>query len=132
MLYEVITCSSELTYRVFEELLSQEMRRVAIYGAIGDFSVITSYSIHYTKLYEVLLQSLQMGQVEDFNQDIEFGKVFHRSAGIEFHDIGIIGTDGPTDVGQQIPAVFRTDQQPRPVGTVGRTSRLPRKQMEYA
>ena len=30
-------CSSELTYRVFEGLLSQEMRRVAIYGAIGDF-----------------------------------------------------------------------------------------------
>lgn len=30
-------CSSELTCRVFEDLLSQEMRRVAIYGAIGDF-----------------------------------------------------------------------------------------------
>ncbi|AKB29485.1 Phosphoesterase [Methanosarcina siciliae C2J] len=30
-------CASELTYRVFEEILSQEMRRVAIYGAIGDF-----------------------------------------------------------------------------------------------
>lgn len=30
-------CSSELTYRVFEDLLSEEMKRVAIYGAIGDF-----------------------------------------------------------------------------------------------
>jgi single-stranded-DNA-specific exonuclease len=30
-------CSSELTCRVFEDLLSPEMRRVAIYGAIGDF-----------------------------------------------------------------------------------------------
>lgn len=30
-------CSSELTYRVFEDLLSREMRRIAIYGAIGDF-----------------------------------------------------------------------------------------------
>jgi RecJ-like exonuclease len=30
-------CSSELTYRVFEDVLSKEMRRVAIYGAIGDF-----------------------------------------------------------------------------------------------
>ncbi|MDI9395689.1 MAG: DHHA1 domain-containing protein [Euryarchaeota archaeon] len=29
--------SSELTYRVFEDYLSKEMRRVAIYGAIGDF-----------------------------------------------------------------------------------------------
>ncbi|MCQ1536735.1 DHH family phosphoesterase [Methanosarcina sp. KYL-1] len=30
-------CSSELTYRLFEDLLSQDMRRIAIYGAIGDF-----------------------------------------------------------------------------------------------
>lgn len=30
-------CSSELTYRVFENRLSRDMRRVAIYGAIGDF-----------------------------------------------------------------------------------------------
>ena len=30
-------CSSELTYRVFENLLSEEMKRVAIYGSIGDF-----------------------------------------------------------------------------------------------
>lgn len=30
-------CSSELTYRVFDDLLSEEMKRVAIYGAIGDF-----------------------------------------------------------------------------------------------
>jgi RecJ-like exonuclease len=30
-------CSSELTYRVFEDFLSEEIRRVAIYGAIGDF-----------------------------------------------------------------------------------------------
>ncbi|AKB79047.1 Phosphoesterase [Methanosarcina horonobensis HB-1 = JCM 15518] len=30
-------CSSELTCRVFEDLLSEEMKRVAIYGAIGDF-----------------------------------------------------------------------------------------------
>lgn len=35
-------CSSELTYRVFEDLLSQEMRRIAIYGAIGDFCDNTS------------------------------------------------------------------------------------------
>jgi RecJ-like exonuclease len=30
-------CASELTCRVFEDLLSEEMERVAIYGAIGDF-----------------------------------------------------------------------------------------------
>ncbi len=30
-------CSAELTYRVFEDFLNEEMKRVAIYGAIGDF-----------------------------------------------------------------------------------------------
>lgn len=30
--------SSEQAYRTFEEKLSRDMRRVAIYGAIGDFS----------------------------------------------------------------------------------------------
>lgn len=36
-------CSSELACRVFEDLLNQEMRRVAIYGAIGDFCDNTPY-----------------------------------------------------------------------------------------
>lgn len=36
-------CSSELTYRVFEDFLSEEMKRVAIYGAIGDFCDNTPY-----------------------------------------------------------------------------------------
>jgi single-stranded-DNA-specific exonuclease len=35
--HDTEVCSSELTYRVFEDLLSEEMKRVAIYGAIGDF-----------------------------------------------------------------------------------------------
>ncbi len=35
--HDIETCSSELTYRVFEKKLSRDMRRIAIYGAIGDF-----------------------------------------------------------------------------------------------
>ena len=35
--HDTDVCSSELTYRVFEDLLSEEMKRVSIYGAIGDF-----------------------------------------------------------------------------------------------
>ena len=42
-------CSSELTYRVFEDLLSQEMRRIAIYGAIGDFCDNTSCVKNWVK-----------------------------------------------------------------------------------
>ncbi|MBN2111333.1 MAG: DHH family phosphoesterase [Methanosarcinaceae archaeon] len=30
-------CASELTYKVFEKRLNRDMRRVAIYGAIGDY-----------------------------------------------------------------------------------------------
>ena len=41
--HELETCSSELTYRVFEKRLSRDMRRVAIYGAIGDFCDNTPY-----------------------------------------------------------------------------------------
>lgn len=36
--HDTEVCSSELTYRVFENRLNRDMRRVAIYGAIGDFS----------------------------------------------------------------------------------------------
>ncbi|AKB47079.1 Phosphoesterase [Methanosarcina sp. Kolksee] len=35
--HDIEACSSELTYRVFEDRLDRDMRRVAIYGAIGDF-----------------------------------------------------------------------------------------------
>ncbi|RXA19547.1 DHH family phosphoesterase [Methanosarcina sp. MSH10X1] len=35
--HEPGACSSELTYRLFERRLNRDMRRVAIYGAIGDF-----------------------------------------------------------------------------------------------
>jgi single-stranded-DNA-specific exonuclease len=35
--HDLEACSSELTYRLFEEQLDRDMRRIAIYGAIGDF-----------------------------------------------------------------------------------------------
>jgi single-stranded-DNA-specific exonuclease len=35
--HDLSSCSSELTYSLFERRLAQEMSRVAIYGAIGDF-----------------------------------------------------------------------------------------------
>lgn len=35
--HDIEACSSELTYRLFEEQLDKDMRRIAIYGAIGDF-----------------------------------------------------------------------------------------------
>lgn len=35
--HDLEACSSELTYRLFEDRLDRDMRRIAIYGAIGDF-----------------------------------------------------------------------------------------------
>lgn len=35
--HDTEACSSELTYRTFESRLDRDIRRVAIYGAIGDF-----------------------------------------------------------------------------------------------
>ncbi|WP_319507898.1 DHHA1 domain-containing protein [uncultured Methanolobus sp.] len=37
MYHDLTVCASELTYKVFEKRLSRDMRRVAIYGAIGDY-----------------------------------------------------------------------------------------------
>jgi RecJ-like exonuclease len=34
---DITVCSSELTYKVLEKRLSRDIRRVAIYGAIGDY-----------------------------------------------------------------------------------------------
>ncbi|MDD4331824.1 MAG: DHHA1 domain-containing protein [Methanosarcinaceae archaeon] len=36
-------CASELTYRTFEPLLSRELKRLAIYGAIGDYCESTPH-----------------------------------------------------------------------------------------
>lgn len=35
--HDLTVCSSELTYKVLEKRLNRDMRRVAIYGAIGDY-----------------------------------------------------------------------------------------------
>ena len=36
-------CASELTYRFFEDRLSRDMSRIAVYGAIGDYADDTPY-----------------------------------------------------------------------------------------
>jgi RecJ-like exonuclease len=47
--HDVKACSSELTYRTFEARLSKDMRRVAIYGAIGDFWDNSPYVKNWVK-----------------------------------------------------------------------------------
>jgi RecJ-like exonuclease len=47
--HDVEACSSELTYRTFEDLLNRDMRRVAIYGAIGDFWDNSPYIKNWVK-----------------------------------------------------------------------------------
>ena len=47
--HDIEACSSELTYRVFEDRLNRDMRRVAIYGAIGDFCDNTPHVKNWVK-----------------------------------------------------------------------------------
>jgi len=47
--HDIEACSSELTYRLFEDRLNRDMRRVAIYGAIGDFCDNTPYVKSWVK-----------------------------------------------------------------------------------
>lgn len=42
-------CSSELTYRLFEDRLNRDIRRLAIYGAIGDFCDNTTHVRSWVK-----------------------------------------------------------------------------------
>ncbi len=41
--HDIEACSSELTYRLFENRLNRDIRRIAIYGAIGDFCDNTAH-----------------------------------------------------------------------------------------
>lgn len=73
-------CSSELTFRAFEDLLSRDMRRVAIYGAIGDFCDNTPHVKNWVKDWDkrslyfqagTLIQAiLQKGKDYDFKRTL--------------------------------------------------------------
>lgn len=47
--HDVEACASELTYRLFEDRLDSDMRRIAIYGAIGDFCDNTPHVKNWVK-----------------------------------------------------------------------------------
>ena len=47
--HNIEACSSELTYRLFEDRLNRDIRRVAIYGAIGDFCDNTTHVRSWVK-----------------------------------------------------------------------------------
>jgi RecJ-like exonuclease len=78
--HDVEACSSELTYRVFEDLLSRDMRRVAIYGAIGDFYDNTPHVKNWVKDWDkrslyfqagTLIQAIiHKGKDYDFKRDL--------------------------------------------------------------
>jgi RecJ-like exonuclease len=78
--HDVEACASELTYRVFEALLSRDMRRVAIYGAIGDFQDNTPYVKNWVRDWDkrslyfqagTLIQAIiHEGKDYDFKRDL--------------------------------------------------------------
>jgi RecJ-like exonuclease len=74
------TCAAELTYKVFESKLSRDIRRVAIYGAIGDFCDNTPDVKRWTKDWDkrslfyqagTLIQAIQYaGRNYDFKRSL--------------------------------------------------------------
>lgn len=73
-------CASELTFRVFEDHLNQELRRVAIYGAIGDFCDNTPHVKNWLRDWDkrglyfqagTLIQALiQAGRNYEFKREV--------------------------------------------------------------
>lgn len=78
--HDIEACSSELTYRVFEDRLSRDMRRVAIYGSIGDFCDNTPYIKNWVKDWDkrslyfqagTLIQAIiHKGKEHEFKRDL--------------------------------------------------------------
>lgn len=74
------TCAAELTYKVFKSRLSRDIRRIAIYGAIGDFCDNTADIKKWTKDWDkrslyfqagTLIQAIQyMGRDYDFKRSL--------------------------------------------------------------
>lgn len=74
------TCAAELTYKVFESRLSRDIRRVAIYGAIGDYCDNTPDVKIWTKDWDkrslyfqagTLIQAIQYaGRNYDFKRSL--------------------------------------------------------------
>ena len=94
------------------DLADQVDHRLALSAQIAHPAALPAADLdHLRHLQEMLLQDLQVFEIDHIKQDIELGNIFHRRAGVQFDDIGIVGTDGGADFGQQALAVFRPDLQ---------------------
>jgi len=74
--HDTEACSSELTYRFFEDRLNRDIRRVAIYGAIGDFCDSTPHVKSWLKDWDRRNLYFQAGTLTQAilhkGQDYEF------------------------------------------------------------
>jgi len=74
--HDIEACSSELTYRLFEDRLNRNMRRVAIYGAIGDFCDNTPHVKSWVKDWNKRNLYFQAGTL--------IQAIFHKGKDYEF------------------------------------------------
>jgi single-stranded-DNA-specific exonuclease len=74
--HDIEACSSELTYRLFEDRLNRDMRRVAIYGAIGDFCDNTPHVKSWVKDWDKRNLYFQAGTL--------IQAIFHKGKDYEF------------------------------------------------
>jgi len=76
-------CASELTYIFFENLLDKDMRRVAMYGAIGDFCDGTPRVINWLKDWDKRSLYFEAGVIiqgiEEARRDYDFKRQIVRS-----------------------------------------------------
>jgi len=76
-------CASELTYMFFENLLDKDMRRVAMYGAIGDFCDGTPRVINWLKNWDKRSLYFEAGVIiqgiEEARRDYDFKRQIVRS-----------------------------------------------------
>ena len=96
-------CSSELTYKVLEDQLSSDMRRVAIYGAIGDYYDNTPSIREWLQDWDkrslffqagTLIQALiHMGRNYDFKRKVLF-PLSHDMIPTEIPDVLGIAREG--------------------------------------
>lgn len=78
--HDLNTCAAELTYKVFKSRLERDIRRIAVYGAIGDYKDNTPAIKKWTRDWDkrslyfqagTLIQALQyVGRNYDFKREI--------------------------------------------------------------
>jgi len=80
--------------------LADHMRHCRAFSARNRPAALPAANLdHLGHLQQVLLQHLQMLEIDHLKQHIKLGNVLHGGAGVQFHNISVVGADGGADFG---------------------------------